>query len=525
MGEAVFTKRSASATNQGAFTERPSYKWWITWTIMLGSFLFALDTTIVNIAVPKIMTSISADLNQIQWVLIIYMIGMALIMPTVGWLSDLVGHKWLYTGSLALFTLSSALCGMAWSPYSLIFFRFIQGLGAGAIAPTAMAIIFQVFPPQQRGLAMGIYSLGWTFGPILGPTLGGYLTDTISWRAIFYINIPLGVVGVALAATIMAADLSGRRARRLDLLGLVTMAVGVVTLLLALSQGNREGWNSHYILWLFIIASVSLALFLVVELCVRDPLVDLRLYRNSTYAMATVVGMLLGFSMFGSNLLVPLFLEDFLEYTALQAAFLMLPGVALTGVFSPLVGKLCDLLNPRLFLVLGFLMAAASSYWFALMGVQTEQMALVWALIVRAGLGFVFPPLIMLGLRTLPREQISAASGLLNITRQITGMAGIALAGVLLERWHYVHHLTGAEQLASAVGSLDQLQRMLEGVLQRGGDVGGLLQTKVDAVLSHYLSQEALVIAFQDCQLVFGLGFVAAALASLCIPGGDEHKS
>jgi DHA2 family multidrug resistance protein len=330
---------------------------------------------------------------------------------------------------------------------------------------------------------------------------------------------------VALAATIMAADLSGRRARRLDLLGLVTMAVGVVTLLLALSQGNREGWNSHYILWLFVIASVSLALFLVVELCVSDPLVDLRLYRNSTYAMATVVGMLLGFSMFGSNLLVPLFLEDFLEHTALQAAFLMLPGVALTGVFSPLVGKLCDQLNPRLFLVLGFLMAAASSYWFALMGVQTEQMALVWALIVRAGLGFVFPPLIMLGLRTLPREQISAASGLLNITRQITGMAGIALAGVLLERWHYVHHLTGSEHLASAVGSLDQLQRMLEGVLQRGGDMGGLLQTKVDAVLSHYMSQESLVVAFQDCQLVFGLGFVAAALASLCIPGGDEHKS
>jgi DHA2 family multidrug resistance protein len=521
----VLTKRSASATNQSAFAERPSYKWWITWTIMLGSFLFALDTTIVNIAVPKIMTSISADLNQIQWVLIIYMIGMAVIMPTVGWLSDLVGHKWLYTSSLALFTISSALCGVAWSPYSLIFFRFIQGLGAGGIAPTAMAIIFRVFPPQQRGLAMGIYSLGWTFGPILGPTLGGYLTDTISWRAIFYINIPLGIVGVALAATIMAADLSGRRTRRLDLLGLVTMAVGVVTLLLALSQGNREGWNSHYILWLFVIAGVSLALFLLIELCVGDPLVDLRLYWNSTYTMATVVGVLLGFSMFGSNLLVPLFLEDFLEYTALQAAFLMLPGVVLTGAFSPLVGKLCDQLNPRLFLVLGFLMAAASSYWFAGMGFHTEEMALVWALIIRAGLGFVFPPLVMLGLRTLPREQISAASGLLNITRQIAGMGGIAVAGVLLERWHYVHHLTGAEHLASSVGGLDQIQPMLEGILQRGGNVGGLLQTKVDAVLSHYLSQESLVVAFQDCQLVFGLGFVAAALASLCIPGGDEHKS
>jgi MFS transporter, DHA2 family, multidrug resistance protein len=525
MEEAVVTKLPASETSQRAFAERPSYKWWVTWTIMLGSFLFALDSTIVNIAIPKIMASISADLNQIQWVLIIYMIGMALVMPTVGWLSDLIGHKWLYTGSLALFTLSSVLCGMAWDPYSLICFRFIQGLGAGAIAPTAMAVIFRVFPPQQRGLAMGIYSLGWTFGPILGPTLGGYLTDMISWRAIFYINLPIGIVGVALAATIMATDLSGRRARRLDLLGLVTMATGVVSLLLALSQGNREGWNSHYILWLFTIAGMSLALFLLIELWVREPLVDLRLYRNPTYSMATVVGMLLGFGMFGTNLLVPLFLEDFLEYTALQAALLMLPGVVLTGAFSPLVGKLCDQLNPRLFLVLGFLLAAASAYWFAWMGRQTEETTLVWALIVRAGLGFVFPPLVMLGLRTLVREEISAASGLLNITRQIAGMGGIALAGVLLERWHYVHHLAGAEHLAASVGAVHQVQTMLEAVLRRGGDLGGLLQTKADALLSRYLSQESLVVAFQDCNIVFALVFVAAAVMSLCIPGGEEHKS
>src|SRR5262245_3443115 len=482
MEEHVVTKLPPSATRPNTFADRPSYKWWVTWTIMIGSFLFALDSTIVNIAVPKIMTSISADLNQIQWVLIIYMIGMAVVMPAVGWLSDWVGHKWLYTGSLALFTISSALCGMAWSPYSLIFFRFIQGLAAGAIAPTAMAIIFQVFPPQQRGLAMGIYSLGWTFGPILGPTLGGYLTDTISWRAIFYINIPLGIVGVALATTIMAADLSGRRSRRLDLLGLLTMATGVVTLLLALSQGNREGWNSHDILWLFVIAGMSLALFLLIELCGRDPLVNLHLFRNATYSMATVVGMLLSFAMFGSNLLVPLFLEDFLAYTALQAALLMLPGVALTGVFSPLVGKLCDQLNPRLFLVLGFLLAAASTYWFAWMGLQTEGITLVWSLIVRAGLGFVFPPLIMLGLHTLACEEISAASGLLNITRQIAGMGGIALAGVLLERWHYVHHLTGAEHLATSTVDTEQVQRMLEWTLHDAGEVGELLHTKAQAV-------------------------------------------
>ncbi len=525
MEETALSKSHTSATHPSAFAARPSYKWWVTWTIMVGCFLFALDTTIVNIAIPKIMVSIGADLNQIQWVLIIYMIGMSVVMPASGWLSDLVGHKWLYVGSLALFTLSSVLCGMAWSPTSLIVFRGLQGLGAGAIAPTSMAVIFHVFPPEQRGLGMGIYSLGWTFGPILGPTLGGYLTDTISWRAIFYINLPLGIIGVAMAAAIMAADLSRRRPRRLDLFGLLTMTTGIVTLLVALSQGNREGWRSSYIVWLFLIASVSLGLFVLIEFRVRDPLINLRLYRNATYAMASFVGILLGFGMFGVHLLQPLFLQDFLEYTALQAALLMLPGVVLSGILSPLSGKWCDRYNPRLLLVLGFLITAASTYWFAYMGMQTEEQTLVWALIVRAGLGVVFAPIAMLGLRTLTREEVSAASGLLNITRQIAGMGGIALAGVLLERWQYVHRLTGAAHLAAAMGEVEQVEGRLAWLLQGGGDVGEVMHAKVQALLSHYLTQESLSVAFQDCFLVFTFVFVVAAVASVCIPGGQAKAS
>jgi len=202
----------------------------------------------------------------------------------------------------------------------------------------------------------------------------------------------------------------------------------------------------------------------------------------------------------------------------------MLPGVVLTGAISPLVGKWTDQCNPRFFLVLGFLLAAASSYWFAGMGVQTEEKTLVWALVVRGGLGFVFPPLVMLGLRTLAREEISAASGLLNITRQIAGMGGIALAGVLLERWHYIHHLTGAEHLATSTVGVEQVQGMVEQILQGGGDVGELLHTKVQVVLSQYLTQESLVVAFQDCYVVFAVVFVVAALASVCIPGGQEKQ-
>lgn len=525
MAETTLSNTHPSETTPSTFADRPTYKWWVTWTIMVGSFLFALDTTIVNIAIPKIMVSIGADLNEIQWVLIIYMIGMAVVMPASGWLSDLFGHKWLYTGSLAVFTISSVLCGMAWSPTSLIVFRGLQGLGAGAIAPTSMAVIFRVFPPEQRGLGMGIYSLGWTFGPLLGPTLGGYLTDTISWRAIFYMNLPLGIIGVAMAATIMAGDLSHRRPRRLDLSGLLTMTTGIVTLLVALSQGNREGWSSPYIVWLFIIASVSLGLFVLIELGVHDPLINLRLYRNTTYAMASFAGLLLGFGMFGVHLLLPLFLQDFLDYTALQAAFLMLPGVLLSGILSPMSGKWCDQYNPRLLLVLGFLLSAVSTYWFTWMGMETAAGTLIWALLLRGGLGMVFAPLAMLGLRTLASEEISAASGLLNITRQIAGMGGIALAGVLLERWHYVHHRTGAAHLAAVPIEVEQVQGQLGWLLQSGGETGEAVHSKVQAVLSQYLNQESLSVAFQDCFVVFTIVFIVAALASLCIPSGEPKES
>ena len=286
---------------------------------MVGSFLFALDTTIVNIAIPKIMTSISADLNQIQWVLIIYMIGMAVVMPAAGWLSDLFGHKWLYTGSLVVFTVSSALCGMAWSPASLIFFR-CSGIRRGSHSSHRHGDHFPRVSTAAARARDGYLFAGMDLRPHPRSDARGYLTDTLSWRAIFYINLPLGIIGVALAATVMGADLSDRRPRRLDLLGLVTMATGVITLLLALSQGNREGWNSQYIVWLFVIAAVSLVLFVLIELWVGDPLVDLRLYRNATYSMATLVGVL-GFAMYGSSLLLPLFLEDFLEYTALAGCY------------------------------------------------------------------------------------------------------------------------------------------------------------------------------------------------------------
>ena len=303
----------------------PFYKWLVVIAVMSGAFMVVLDTTVVNVALPKIMAGFGVNIDKIQWVITAYMVAMAIMMPSVGWFSSRIGNKALFIGSLVLFTASSVFCGAAWNVDALIVFRIFQGVGAGALMPIAMVIIFEAFPPEERGLAMGVYGIGATFGPAIGPTLGGYLTEHFSWHLIFYINVPIGLVGIFLAAIILQ---TGRLQRELnfDILGFLTMAVFLGCLLTALSQGQKEGWTSFYILTLFAIAAIGLVSFLWAEHHVQQPFIDLSVYRTFAYSMATLVFIIQGFGLYGSTFLIPLFFESMLDYTALQAGFLMLPA-------------------------------------------------------------------------------------------------------------------------------------------------------------------------------------------------------
>jgi len=493
-------------------SRRPFYKWLVVIAVMSGAFLVVLDTTVVNVALPKIMAAFGVNVDKIEWIVTAYMIAMAIMMPSVGWLSARIGNKTLFMASLIIFTAASCLSGAAWNVDALIVFRIFQGIGAGALMPIAMVIIFEAFPPEERGLAMGVYGIGATFGPAIGPTLGGYLTDQFSWHLIFYINIPIGLIGIVLAAIILPPD-EHKKQMHFDILGFLTMAVFLGSLLAALSQGQREGWSSFYILTLFSVAVFGLVTFLWVERLTKEPFIDLSVYKTFAHTMATIVFIIQGFGLYGSTFLIPLYFERMLDYTALQAGLLMLPMAVVVAVILPLAGRMADRMDGRIPITFGVLFSALSLYWLSLVDLRTSDTTAYLMLIVRGlGIGFIFPPLMNLALKCLPPEKTAVGSGLMNVSRQIGGAFGVAIIGVLLDRREVFHHSLFAQAQNLNSFSTKYFLGHFQEIFHKLGSVESMAYQKALTMLHLLVKKEAMVASFDDCFLIAGVTFLLALL-------------
>jgi DHA2 family multidrug resistance protein len=493
-------------------SQRPFYKWLVVIAVMSGAFLVVLDTTVVNVALPKIMAAFGVNVDKIEWIVTAYMIAMAIMMPSVGWLSARIGNKTLFMASLIIFTAASCLSGASWNVDVLIIFRIFQGIGAGALMPIAMVIIFEAFPPEERGLAMGVYGIGATFGPAIGPTLGGYLTDQFSWHLIFYINIPIGLIGIILAAIILSPD-KHKKQMDFDILGFFTMAVFLGSLLAALSQGQREGWTSFYILTLFTVAILGLASFLWAERVAKEPFIDLSVYKTFAHTMATLVFIIQGFGLYGSTFLIPLYFESMLDYTALQAGLLMLPMAIVVAVVLPLAGRMADRMDGRIPITFGVLFSALSLYWLSFVDLRTSQTTAYLMLVVRGlGIGFIFPPLMNLALKCLPPEKTAIGSGLMNVSRQIGGAFGVAIIGVLLDRREVFHHSLFAQAQNLNSFTTNFFLSHFQEYFQKLGSVEIAAYKKALAVLQLLVKQKAMVASFDDCFFIAGITFLLALI-------------
>ena len=491
--------------NAEAKTRPAINPWFITFTVMLATFMEVLDTSVANVALPHIAGNLSADVDQSTWVLTSYLVANAIVLPLSGWFSMLFGRKRFYMVCVVLFTLSSLLCGLAPSLGLLIFFRILQGFGGGALQPISQSILVESFPKEKQGMAMAAYGFGVVAAPVIGPTLGGWITDNYTWRWIFFINIPVGILSLVLT-TLLVFDPPHLTRKtfatglKLDYIGLGLIAVGLAFLEIMLDQGQRDDWfSSNWIVISAIVAAVCLVSVVFWELHHPQPVIDLRVLKDRNFALSTATMYALGFALYGSTVILPIFLQTILGYTATLSGLVLSPGGIATMIAMPIVGRLLfKKFPPRWLVVGGLLISATAMFRMAGFNLEVDFQTVMWSRTIQMlGLAFLFVPINATAFPSLPKEKLGSATGLMNLARNVGGSAGIAAVTTILERRTQFHqqvlvsHLTPSDanymqalhgaaaaimaQGSSAADAARQAQGVLYGMVQRQAAMLGVV--------------------------------------------------
>jgi DHA2 family multidrug resistance protein len=479
---------------------------------MLATFMEVLDTSVANVSLPHIAGTLSASTEEATWVLTSYLVANAVILPISGWLSSYFGRKRLLITCIIIFTLSSALCGAATSMTMLIVARVLQGIGGGVLQPTAQAVLMESFPFEKRGQAMAVYAMGIIVAPIIGPTLGGWITDNYSWRWIFYINIPVGVAAVLMALWFIENPPYLKRAKSssIDYLGFALMTVCLATFQLVLDTGQQNDWfESKQIVLLSVVSVVSLVAFVIRELTVEEPIVDLRILTNRNFGVGTLLMTIVGGVLYGTTALLPLFLQTLLGYPAVQSGLAVSPRGIGSMASMIIVGRLVGKIDSRLLMTFGFFVLAVSMYMLAGINLEIGMPNIVWPNIINGfAMGFIFVPLTTMAMGTLNREQMGNAAGIYSLMRNLGGGLGISAVTTLLARGAQQHQAVMVSHLTPYDSAFQQRLQQLQSVF--GSSVDGI--QKAYAAIYGVLVRQANLLAFVDNFRV--LTFVCLA----CIP-------
>jgi len=425
-------------------------KWIVALAVVLPTLLEVIDTSVVNVSLDHIRGSLSAGLDESTWAITAYLVSNAIIIPLTGWLSRIFGRKRYLIFSIMLFTISSFLCGSSKTLSALVFFRIIQGLGGGALQPLSQAILFEAFPPAEYGMAMALFGIGVMVGPIVGPVLGGWITDNWSWNWIFYINIPIGIISVIIIMLfIRDPDYLRRVKEKIDFWGLALVVIGIGCLQIMLDKGQREDWfSSDFIIILAVISAVSLILFIIVELKVRQPVLNLRQLRNVSFASANIIQCSAFFVLFATIVLLPMFLQQLMGYNAFLSGLALAPGGIATLFSMPLAGKLITKINPKAVLVFGLTITAYSVFVMSSFNLYIDFNSVALSRIIMGiGMGFVFVPLASMAFSTINKEHMGNATSIFNLLRNIAGSFGVEIMTTMIARRAQFHQFRLTEQL------------------------------------------------------------------------------
>ena len=485
--------------------------WIIAISVMFATFMEVLDTTVVNVSLPHIAGNLSATVNEATWVLTSYLVANAIILPMTGWLASFIGRKRLLMLSVSGFTLASFLCGLAPTLPWLVAFRVIQGATGGALQPLSQAVLLEAFPPQDRGKAMGFWGLGIVVAPILGPVLGGWLTENYSWRWVFYINLPVGIASLVMTKLfIFDPSYIKNLARKVDYWGLGMLAVGIGALQILLDKGQESDWfSSRFVTGLAIVSVVTLVALVFHQLRTDEPVIDLRVFKDRTYATGVFMMTMLGFVLYGSLMLLPLMLQTLLGYPPLQAGIAMAPRGMGSFLMMPLVGMFVGRLDPRKLLAIGFVIAGVTLIWMGHLNLQTGYWDVFWPQIVQGGsMALLFVPLTTVTMSNIAREKMGNATSLFNLMRNLGGSIGIAATSTMLER----HTRTVATSLGTHVSAYDPAtQSMIAGMkanfIAAGADAA-TATNQAYASLHGMLMQQASMVTFVEIFQALGAVFV-----------------
>ncbi len=483
--------------------------WIITLAVMFATFMEVLDTTVVNVSLPHIAGNLSATIEESTWVLTSYLVANAIILPLTGWLATYFGRKRLLLYSVTGFTLASLLCGLAPTLPLLVVFRIIQGATGGAMQPLSQAVLLEAFPPQDRGKAMGFWGLGIVVAPILGPVLGGWLTDSYSWRWVFYINLPVGIASLVMTwLYVFDPPYLKRASDRIDYWGIGMLAVWIAALQIVLDLGQRHDWfESPFITGFTVIAAFTFVAFLVHEWRTEHPVIDLRVFKVRTYSTGVALMAVVGFVLYGSLVLLPIMLQTLLGYPSLEAGIAMAPRGLGAFIGMPAVGLLIGRFDPRKMVAAGLMVGGGTLIWLGGLSLDAGYWDIFWPQFVQGvALSLLFVPLTTITMDPIPRERMGNATSLFNLTRNLGGSIGIAMTSTLLSRFEQANSvLLGSNVNPLNPASRSALEAARNGFMASGADVTTATQ-RAYAAIDGLVHQQAAIVSFVN--LFRGLGIL-----------------
>ncbi len=485
--------------------------WIIALSVMFGTFMEVLDTTVVNVSLPHIAGSLSSTIDEATWALTSYLVANAIILPMTGWLASVFGRKRLLMFSVVGFTVASFLCGLAPTLGSLILFRVIQGATGGALQPLSQAVLLEAFPPHERGKAMGFWALGIVVAPILGPVLGGWLTDAYSWRWVFYINIPIGIISIVMTKMfIFDPPYLKRDTARIDYWGIGLLVVGMGALQIVLDKGQQEDWfSSTFIVGFAVVSALGLAALIVREMVAEHPIVDLRVFRERSYAVGVFLMSVVGFVLYGSLVLLPIMMQTLLGYPALQAGIALAPRGLGSFLMMPITGLIVGRVDPRKLLACGLAVGGITLFWLGRINLNAGYWDLFWPQLIQgAALSLLFVPLTTVAMAAIPRERMGNATSLFNLMRNIGGSVGIAAAGTMVAR----HQQSMTALFGTNISALDPETQSVFAQLRAGFIAAGAdavtATNRAYGALFGMLQQQAAMVSFVTMFELMGLLFL-----------------